>query len=184
MTPDISRQVFLRGGLGAVAGLLLGSCGETDSPEPQALADAPDWGALGESIQGQVTLPSSADYAGAKSLFNSRFDNSTPAAVVTVQSTGDVQQAVAFAAQTASKLPRVAADIPISVPRRQMASWSSTCVSCGRSTYDDKSGLVTIPAAADLDSVQTILAAQGQLIPRQLSDGRDRRFDPGWRAWF
>jgi hypothetical protein len=70
MAPDISRQAFLRGGLGTIAGVLLGSCGET--PERSALADAPDWGALADSIQGQVTLPSSADYAGAKNLFNSR----------------------------------------------------------------------------------------------------------------
>ena len=166
MTPDISRQVFLRGGLGAVAGLLLGSCGETDSPEPQALADAPDWGALGESIQGQVTLPSSADYAGAKSLFNSRFDNSTPAAVVTTQSTGDVQQAVAFAAQNGlqvaarsgghSYIGASSANGVMVVDLRQLP---------GAITYDDESGLVTIPAAADLDSVQTTLAGQGQLIP-------------------
>ena len=128
MAPDISRQAFLRRGLGTVAAVLLGSCGET--PERSALADAPDWGALAESIQGQVTLPSSADYAGAKNLFNSRYDNSTPAAVVTVQSTGDVQQAVAFAASNGARLPRVAAGIPTSVPLRQMVSWSSTCVSC------------------------------------------------------
>ncbi len=166
MTPDISRQVFLRGGLGTVAGLLLGSCGETDSPGPQALADAPDWGALGGNIQGQVTLPSSADYAGAKNLFNSRFDNSTPAAVVTVQSTGDVQQAVAFAAQNGvqvaarsgghSYIGASSANGVMVVDLRQLP---------GGITYDDQSGLATIPAAAELDSVQTTLAGQGRLIP-------------------
>src|SRR3984957_7397288 len=96
MASDISRQAFLRGGLGAVAGVLLGSCGET-AGQPSS-PGSPDWGALAGSIQGQVPLPSSADYAGAKGLFNSRFDNSTPAGVVTVQSTGDVQQSVAFSA--------------------------------------------------------------------------------------
>jgi FAD/FMN-containing dehydrogenase len=166
MTPDISRQAFVRGGLGAVAGLLLGSCGETDSPERQASADVPDWGALGDSIQGQVTLPSSADYAGAKSLFNSRFDNSTPAAVVTVQSTGDVQQAVAFAAQNGlqaaarsgghSYIGASSANGVMVVDLRQLP---------GGITYDGQTGLVTIPAAADLDSVQTTLAGQGRLIP-------------------
>jgi hypothetical protein len=166
MTPDISRQAFLRGGLGAVAGLLLGSCGETAAPGPRALADGPDWGALGGSIQGQITLPSSADYAGARSLFNSRFDNSTPAAVVTVQSTGDVQQAVAFAAQNGvqvaarsgghSYVGASSANGVMVVDLRQLP---------GGVTYDDESGLVTIPAAAELDSVQTTLAAQGRLIP-------------------
>ena len=127
---------------------------------------SPDWGALGGSIQGQVTLPSSADYAGAKSLFNSRFDNSTPAAVVTVQSIGDVQQAVAFAANNGlqvaarsgghSYIGASAANGVMIVDLRQLP---------GEITYDDESSLVTIPAAAELDSVQTTLAAQGRLIP-------------------
>jgi FAD/FMN-containing dehydrogenase len=164
MAPDISRQAFLRGGLGMVAGVLLGSCGET--PERSALADAPDWGALAEGIQGQLTLPSSADYAGAKNLFNSRYDNSTPAAVVTVQSTGDVQQAVAFAASNGiqvaarsgghSYIGASAANGVMVIDLRQLP---------GDTAYDDESGLATIPAAAELDSVQTTLAAQERLIP-------------------
>jgi FAD/FMN-containing dehydrogenase len=164
MAPDISRQAFLRGGLGAVAGVLLGSCGET-AGQPSS-PGSPDWGALGGSIQGEVTLPSSADYAGAKSLFNSRFDNSTPAAVVTVQSIGDVQQAVAFAANNGlqvaarsgghSYIGASAANGVMVVDLRQLP---------GEITYDDESSLVTIPAAAELDSVQTTLAAQGRLIP-------------------
>jgi FAD/FMN-containing dehydrogenase len=166
MTPDISRQAFLRGGLGAVAGLLMGSCGEATAPGPQALAGAPDWDALADSIQGQVTLPSSADYAGAKNLFSSRYDNSTPAAVVTVQSTGDVQQAVAFAASNGvqvaarsgghSYIGASAANGVMVIDLRQLP---------GGTAYDAESGLATIPAAADLDSVQTTLAAQGRLIP-------------------
>ena len=164
MAPDISRQAFLRGGLGAVAGVLLGSCGETAGQPPSP--GSPDWGALGGSIQGQVILPSSAEYAGAKSLFNSRFDNSTPAAVVKVTSIGDVQQAVAFAANNGvqvaarsgghSYIGASAANGVMVVDLRQLP---------GGITYDDASGLATIPAAADLDSVQTTLAAQGRLIP-------------------
>ena len=47
-----------------------------------------------------------------------------------------------------------------------MVLWSSTLRQLpGGITYDDASGLATIPAAADLDSVQTTLAAQGRLIP-------------------
>ena len=164
MAPDISRQAFLRGGLGAVGGVLLGSCGEA-AGQPSS-PGSPDWGALGGSIQGEVTLPSSADYAGAKSLFNSRFDNSTPAAVVTVQSIGDVQQALAFAANNGlqvaarsgghSYIGASAANGVMVVDLRQLP---------GEITYDDESSLVTVPAAADLDSVQTTLAAQGRLIP-------------------
>jgi FAD/FMN-containing dehydrogenase len=164
MAPDISRQAFLRGGLGTLAGVLLGSCGE--APKQPSSSGSPDWGALADSIQGQVTLPSSADYAGAKNLFNSRYDNSTPAAVVTVQSTGDVQQAIAFAANNGvqvaarsgghSYIGASAANGVMVIDLRQLP---------GGTAYDDESGLATIPAAADLDSVQTTLAAQGRLIP-------------------
>lgn len=164
MAPDISRQAFLRGGLGTVAGVLLGSCGE--APGQPSSPGSPDWGALADSIQGQVTLPSSADYAGAKNLFNSRYDSSTPAAVVTVQSTGDVQQAVAFAANNGvqvaarsgghSYIGASAANGVMVIDLRQLP---------GGTAYDNESGLATIPAAAELDSVQTTLAAQGRLIP-------------------
>jgi len=164
MTRGISRQAFLRGGLGTVAGVLLGSCG--DAPGPPSSPGPPDWAALAGSIQGQVTLPSSADYAGAKNLFNSRFDNSTPAAVVTVKSIGDVQRAVAFAAKNGVKVAArsgghsyigaSAANGAVVVDLRQLP---------GGISYDDNNGLVTIPAAAELDSVQTALAAHGRLIP-------------------
>jgi FAD/FMN-containing dehydrogenase len=163
MAPDISRQAFLRGGLGAVAGVLLGSCGETaGQPSP----GSPDWGALGGSIQGHVTLPSSADYAGAKNLFNSRFDNSTPAAVVTVQSTGDVQQAVAFAANNGLQVAaRSGGHSYIGASAAHGVMVVDLRLLPGGITCDDASGLATIPAAADLDSVQTTLAAHGRLIP-------------------
>jgi FAD/FMN-containing dehydrogenase len=164
MTPGISRQAFLRGGLGTVAGVLLGSCGDT--PGPRSSPGPPDWGALAGSIQGQVTLPSSAGYAGAKNIFNSRFDNSTPAVVVTVKSIGDVQRAVAFAAKNGVKVAArsgghsyigaSAANSAMVVDLRQLP---------GGITYDDNNGLATIPAAADLDSVHTALAARGRLIP-------------------
>jgi FAD/FMN-containing dehydrogenase len=144
--------------------VLLGSCGDPhgspSSPGP------PDWGALAGSIQGQVTLPSNAGYAGAKNIFNSRFDNSTPAAVVTVKSIGDVQRAVAFAAKNGVKVAArsgghsyigaSAANSAMVVDLRQLP---------GGTSYDDNNGLATIPAAAELDSVQTALAAHGRLIP-------------------
>jgi hypothetical protein len=166
MAPDISRQAFLRGGLGTVAGVLLGSCGE--APGQLSSPGSPDWGALADSIQGQVTLPSSADYAGAKNLFNSRYDNSTPAAVVAVQSIGDVQQAVAFAANNGvqvaarsgghSYIGASAANGVMVIDLRQLP---------GGTAYGDASGLATIPAAAGLDSVQTTLAvaAAGGVYP-------------------
>src|SRR5277367_6416487 len=97
MRGDISRQVFVRGALGAAAGVLLGSCRDT-------VAAPPDWSALDDSIEGHVIVPSGAGYAVAKNLFNSRFDGSTPAAVVSVKSTGDVGKAVVFAARHGVKV--------------------------------------------------------------------------------
>ena len=48
-------------------------------------------------IDGTLILPSSADYAAAKGIFNSRFNPSTPAAVLAAASVADVQKALAFA---------------------------------------------------------------------------------------
>ncbi len=115
MTREISRQAFVRGALGAAAGAVLASCRIT---RPQARrarrrfghgdndgASGPrDWAGLDDAIEGRVILPSSADYAAAKTLFNSRFDDSTPAAVVTAKSTDDVQKAVEFAAKNGIKI--------------------------------------------------------------------------------
>jgi hypothetical protein len=167
MPGDIARQTFLRGALGAAAGLLLGSCRPTaDQPTSGAVAGPHDWGALDNSIEGHVILPSNAGYAAAKSLFNSRFDNTTPVAVVTVNSIGDVQKAVAFAAKNGVKVASrsgghsyigaSAANGAMVIDLRQLP---------GGIRYDDRSGLVTISAAADLDSVQSALAKPGRLIP-------------------
>jgi hypothetical protein len=102
MTREFSRQAFVRGALGvATAGVLLGSCRQTATPD-SSTAPAPtgprDWGALDDALRGQVVLPSDSDYTTTKGLFNARFADSTPAAVISVKSTGDVQKAVAFAA--------------------------------------------------------------------------------------
>lgn len=178
MTRDISRQAFVRGALGAVAaGALLGSCRPT-TPAPPTVSSAPgppttpavagprDWNALGDAIEGRVILPSSDDYAAAKNLFNARFGTSTPAAVVAVKSTSDVQRAVEFAAKTALKISvrsgghsyigASSADNAMVIDLRQLPAGIR---------YDDRRDLVTIPPAADLDSVQTALAAKGRSIP-------------------
>ena len=171
MTREISRQAFIRGALATVAAGASGSCRKT-APEPQTQSSTsrppgqPDWNTLGRTIEGRVTLPSSADYAAAKNLFNSRFDNSTPAAVVSVKSGSDVQKAVEFAAKNGIKVAvrsgghsyigASAADSTMVVDLRQLP---------GGIAYDDGPGLTTIPAAAQLDSVQAALASHGRSIP-------------------
>src|SRR6478735_1342154 len=172
MTREFSRQAFIRGALATVAAGALGSCRKT-TPEPQTQSSTsgppgqPDWSTLDSTIEGRVILPSSAEYATAKNLFNSRFDNSTPAAVVSVKSGSDVQKAVEFAAKNGIKVAvrsgghsyigASAADSTMVVDLRQLP---------GGIAYDDGPGLTTIPAAAQLDSVQAALASHGRSIPR------------------
>jgi FAD/FMN-containing dehydrogenase len=178
MTREISRHAFLRGALGAAAGGLLGSCRPAGAPDPQSqsvISDPPtapavfgpqDWSALADAIEGQVILPTSTEFGAAKNLFNARFTNSTPAAVVTVKSTDDVQKAVAFAATSRIKIAArsgghsyigaSAANTTMVIDLRQLP---------GGVAYDEGSGLVTVSAATDLDSLQTALAAHGRSIP-------------------
>jgi FAD/FMN-containing dehydrogenase len=178
MTREISRQVFVRGALGAAAGVLVGSCRPTAAPGPRIPPAAPgstppsvvkgpaDWIALDNAIDGRVILPSNSGYAEAKNLFNTRFANSTPAAVAAVTSTDDVQKAVAFAAKSDIKIAvrsgghsyigASAANSAMVIDLRQLP---------GGISYDDGRGLATVSAAADLHSVQTALAAHGQSIP-------------------
>ena len=130
------------------------------------MSDPRDWVALDDAIEGRVVLPSSADYTAAKNLFNSRFDDSTPAAVVVVQSTDDVQRVVEFAARNGIKVAArsgghsyigaSAANSAMIIDLRQLP---------GGISYDEDRGLATISAATQLDSVQTSLAAYDRSIP-------------------
>ena len=175
MTREISRQAFLRAALGTVtAGGLVSGCGSTTpdtqatttSTRPPTVAGPRDWAGLDDAIAGDVVLPSGRAYATAKGLFNTRFAHSTPAAIVRVKTTQDVHQAVQFAAKKGVKIAvrsgghsysgACAADGAMIVDLRQFT---------GETNYDANNDLVTIPAAAQLDSVQTMLAARGRSIP-------------------
>jgi FAD binding domain len=177
VTREISRQAFVRGTFGAVAaGVLLGARQQTApaaknpstsvSHRPAAGPDPQDWNAFDAAIDGRVILPSSAEYATAKGVFNKRFDDSTPAAVVVATSTEDVQKAVEFAAQSGVKVS--ARSGGHSYIGASTAGGTMVIDLRGMSdavTYDDDRGLVTVSAAADLDSIQTALAAHGRRSP-------------------
>ena len=169
MIPQFSRQAFVRGAPGAAAGTLLGSCRPTPAPGPQsppAPAAPQDFGALAGAIEGRVILPSSTEYAAAKSLFNARFNDSTPAAVIVVKSTADVQKAVAFAAKNHIKIAARSGGhsyIGASAPNGAMVIDLRQLP--GGISYDDGRGLATVSAGAELDSVQTVLSAHGRSIP-------------------
>ncbi|MCW2690552.1 MAG: oxidoreductase, partial [Mycobacterium sp.] len=99
MTREISRKAFLGGALGAIA------AGALFAPaRSSAVPGAQDWSGLAASLDGQLLLPSDGQWGAAKSVFNTRYAGSTPAAVITVKSTADIQKAVAFAAANALKI--------------------------------------------------------------------------------
>src|SRR3954470_53658 len=174
MAREISRQAFIRGALGTAAAGALASCrapapdlqtspATPAAPRPEA-GSPPDWRALEDAVDGKVIMPSNPDYTAAKNLFNTRFDDSKPAAVVTPQSSADVQKAVEFAARNDIKVAvrsggqsytgAPAADGTMVIDLRQLPS---------EPVYDHE--LVTVSAAAQLDSVQTALAARRLSIP-------------------
>ena len=164
MARTFSRKTFLRGAAGATgavaAGVLLGPV------RAQGLPGESDWKALGTAIDGRVILPSDDQYAAAKSVFNTGFGGSTPAAVITVKSTSDVQKAVAFAASNNVQVaPRSGGHSYIGASAANGAIMIDLRPLSGEVAYDDGSGLVTVPTAADLQSVQTALAAHGRSIP-------------------
>jgi FAD/FMN-containing dehydrogenase len=170
MTREFSRQAFVRGALGlTAAGVLLGSCREPATPDaatPSPQAGPQDWRALDDALDGHVVMPSNPDFPTAKGLFNTRFADSTPAAVVSVQSTGDVQKAVGFAAEHDVKITvrsgghsyigASAANGALVIDLRQFP---------GEIVVDEVSGHATISAAAVLSSVQPALNTHGRSIP-------------------
>ncbi|MDQ1717423.1 MAG: hypothetical protein QOE89_1376, partial [Pseudonocardiales bacterium] len=93
MAREIPRQTFLRGAAGALAaGAVFGSVRASADPNTSG------WDGLSAAIAGQVLLPGAPQFATAKQVFNTNYNGSTPAAIVTVTSPAEVQKAMAFAA--------------------------------------------------------------------------------------
>ncbi len=71
MRPMISRQIFLRGAVAALA---------TSAVFPTARARAePGWASLASSIAGQVLLPANGgSFTSGKQIFNSNYNGSNP----------------------------------------------------------------------------------------------------------
>jgi FAD/FMN-containing dehydrogenase len=173
VTQEFSRQAFVRAALGAIAAGALGSC-RPKAPaaplNPSSTSSPPsgpvDWSALDDAIDGGVILPSNGEYATAKTVFNACFADSTPAAVVAAKSPADVQKAVAFAAKNDIRIAaRCGGHSYIGASAANGAMVIDLRRLPGGVSYDDGSGLATVSAAADLNSVQTALAARGRSIP-------------------
>ena len=161
MAREISRQTFLRGAAGALAaGTILGQA--RAAAEPLATG----WEGLSAAVGGHLILPDNGQFGAAKQVFNTNYNGSRPAAIVTPTSVSDVQKAMQFAA--ANKL-QVA-------PRSGGHSYTGASTANGALVFDLRqlpggvdfdpaSGRVTAPPATSLYELHQVLAAAGRGIP-------------------
>lgn len=157
----ISRQAFLRGGVGALATSAVFG-------QVRAAADpSSGWSGLASSIGGRVLLPGSGgSFTSGKQVFNSLYNGSNPAAVVTVTSQADVEKAVAFAAANKLKIaPRGGGHSYIGASAAAGAMVIDLRGLTGGVNFDSATGNVTMPAATELYAAQQALAGAGRAIP-------------------
>lgn len=158
---QISRQTFLRAAVGAVAaGTVFGSGRVGAAP------GVADWGSLSGAIGGQVIGPDNGQFASAKQVFNTNYNGSAPAAVVTVTSVADVQKAMAFAAARNLKVAARSgghsytgastADGTLVLDLRGLP---------GDINFDAASGQITVTPATPLFAMHQALAAAGRGLP-------------------
>ncbi|MFD5750976.1 FAD-binding oxidoreductase [Streptomyces sp. NPDC127033] len=137
------------------------------SPAPDSTAAAapasPRWDALARGLDGDLVRPDDAEYATARQLYNTRYDNLKPAAVAYAAGEDDIRECLAFARTHRT---------PVSIRGggHSYAGWSS---GNGRLVIDvskldslSYAGTETrIGAGARLSAVYRALAARGRTIP-------------------
>jgi FAD/FMN-containing dehydrogenase len=135
----------------------------------QASADprTSGWDALSAAIGGQVIRPDNgAQFATAKQVFNTNYNGSTPAAVVTVTSAADVQRAMAFAAAHNLKVaPRSGGHSYVGASTAEGTMVLDLRQLPGGISYDAATGYVTVTPATGLYALHQTLAAAGRGIP-------------------
>lgn len=161
MAREISRQTFLRGAAGALAaGTVFGSARAAADPITTG------WEGLSAAIGGQILLPDNGQFATAKQVFNTNFNSSTPAAIVTPTSVADVQKAMAFAtAHNLKVAPRSGGHSYIGASTANSAMVFDLRQLPGGINYDAASGRVTAAPATSLWELHQALAATGRGIP-------------------
>src|SRR6202035_3319047 len=158
----ISRQTFLRAAAGALAaGTVFGPVRATADPNTSG------WGGLSAAIGGQLLTPSDGpQFATAKQVFNTNYNGSTPAAVVTVTSAADVQRAMAFAAAHNLKVaPRGGGHSYVGASTANGTMVLDLRQLPGGIDYDAATGQVTVTPATSLYAMHQVLAAAGRGIP-------------------
>lgn len=136
------------------------STSASSSPSPSA---SPKWGALASGLDGQLVRPGDSDYATARQLYNTRFDDLKPAAVAYVHGEDDIRECLAFARTYGT---------PVSIRNggHSYAGWSS---GNGRLVIDissldglgDAASDGVIGAGAKLVDIYGALAREGRTIP-------------------
>lgn len=161
MAREISRQTFLRGAVGALAaGAMLGAPRVGADPRPSG------WEGLSTALGGKVLLPDSPQFAGAKQVFNTNYNGSTPAAVVTPTSAADVQKAMAFAAAHNLKVaPRSGGHSSTGASTANGTMVLDLRQLPGDANYDAATGQVTVTPATSLYTMHRTLAAVGRGVP-------------------
>lgn len=161
MAREISRQAFLRGTVGALAaGAVFGSARATAAPNPTG------WEGLSTAIGGQVLLPDNGAFGSAKQVFNTNYNGSTPAAIVTPTSPADVQKAMAFAAAHNLKVaPRSGGHSYIGASTANGVMVLDLRQLPGEINYDAGTGNVTVTPATSLYAMHQTLAGAGRGIP-------------------
>ncbi|MFE5853978.1 FAD-binding oxidoreductase [Streptomyces sp. NPDC056500] len=130
------------------------------TPAPTATRAPRNWRSLAAGLDGRLISPDDADYRSARQLFNTRFDDQRPAAVVYVSGEADIQECLAFA--RAHRVP-----VSIRSGGHSYAGWSS---GNGRLVIDVSTlNRVTpdgpIGAGAQLIDVYRTLGAAGRTLP-------------------
>jgi FAD/FMN-containing dehydrogenase len=166
MAREISRQTFLRGAAGALAaGAAFGS-GRVGSVRAGAAPNASGWDGLSTALGGKVLQPDSPQFATAKQVFNTNYNGSTPAVIVTPTSPADVQKAMAFAAANKLKVaPRSGGHSYIGASTANGAMVFDLRQLPGGVNYDAATGQITVTPATSLYAMHQALAAAGRGIP-------------------
>jgi FAD/FMN-containing dehydrogenase len=113
-----------------------------------------------------ITPDNGAQFATAKQVFNTNYNDSTPAAIVTPTSPADVQKAMAFAASNNLKVaPRSGGHSYVGASTANGTMVLDLRQLPGEINYDAASGQVTVTPATSLYAMHQVLAGAGRGIP-------------------